>query len=62
MIKLVRDGWFAVVNGRTVVTADDADRWLRFDRSPMGRLAIKREREAKAFEAEINDGFDSWGF
>ena len=35
----------------------DAEKWLRFDRSPMGRVQLKNAREVKALDAEINAAF-----
>jgi hypothetical protein len=35
----------------------DADRWLRFDRSPMGRVQAKNTREVRALDNEIEASF-----
>lgn len=46
---MIRSFLSFLLNGRTVATPEEADRWLRWDRSPMGRAAARRD----AFHADI---------
>lgn len=44
-----------IVTGRPPVPSGaEVDRWLRWDRSPMGRIAARNDRDVEALDTEIS--------